>query len=70
MSLRSTVTFTKKSLKEDIMEEITEKLMEKILDMGNKDEQNALKKFQDTKNNIEYTETNKRTQRGLQQTPK
>jgi hypothetical protein len=52
------------------MEEITEKLMEKILDMGNKDEQNALKKFQDTKNNIEYTETNKRTQRGLQQTPK
>jgi hypothetical protein len=40
----------KKILKEEIMEEITEKFMEKILDMVNQNVQDALKKFQDTKN--------------------
>jgi uncharacterized phage infection (PIP) family protein YhgE len=37
---------TKKTLKE----EISEKFMEKILDMVNQNVQDALKKFQDTKN--------------------
>jgi uncharacterized Fe-S cluster-containing MiaB family protein len=41
---------TKKNLKEEIVEEINEKFMEKILDMVNKNVQDALKKFQDTKN--------------------
>jgi type I site-specific restriction endonuclease len=40
----------KKSLKEEIMEQITEKLMERIIDMVNQKVQDALKKFQDTKN--------------------
>jgi predicted sugar kinase len=40
----------KKSLKEEMMQEITEKLMEMILDMVNQNVQDALKKFQDTKN--------------------
>jgi ElaB/YqjD/DUF883 family membrane-anchored ribosome-binding protein len=42
----------KKSFKEEIMEEITEKLMEQILDIVNKKVQDALKKFQDTTNQI------------------
>jgi uncharacterized protein (UPF0305 family) len=40
----------KRTLKEELLEEITEKLMENILDMVNKNVQDALKKFQDTKN--------------------
>jgi hypothetical protein len=39
-----------KTLKEENLEDITEKLMEKILDMANQNVQDALKKFQDTKN--------------------
>jgi hypothetical protein len=45
----STVTPTKKSLKEEIMKEVTEKLIGKILDTVNQKVQDALKKFQDTK---------------------
>jgi hypothetical protein len=44
------VTPTKKTLKEEILEEIAEKLLEKILDLTNWNVQDALKKFQDTKN--------------------
>jgi cell division ATPase FtsA len=40
----------KNILKEEILQEITEKFMEKILDMVNQNVQEALKKFQDTKN--------------------
>jgi hypothetical protein len=40
----------KKTPKEEILGETTEKFMEKILDMINKNVQDALKKFQDTKN--------------------
>jgi cell division ATPase FtsA len=40
----------KKTLKEKFLEEIIEKLMEKILGMVNQNLQDALKKFQDTKN--------------------
>jgi cell division ATPase FtsA len=40
----------KKTLKEEILKEITEKLMEKTLHMANQNVQDALKKFQDTKN--------------------
>jgi Zn-finger protein len=40
----------KKTLKEEILEETSEKFMEKILDMVNQNVQDALKKFQDTKN--------------------
>jgi hypothetical protein len=45
--------------------------MEKILDTVNQNVQNALKKFQITRNKEQWadTETNKWTQRGLQQTP-
>jgi F0F1-type ATP synthase membrane subunit b/b' len=49
MSLRITVTPTS-FLKEEILEDITKKFMEKILDMVNQKVQDALKKFQDTKN--------------------
>jgi hypothetical protein len=47
-----------KTLKPEILEEITEKFMEKILDMVNQNVQNALKKFQDTKDK-EYEKTQK-----------
>jgi hypothetical protein len=47
-----------KTLKEEILEDITEKFMEKILDMVNKNVQDALKKFQDTKNK-EHLKTQK-----------
>jgi NAD(P)H-dependent FMN reductase len=40
----------KETLKEEILEEIAEKFMEKLLDMVNQNVQDALKKFQDTKN--------------------
>jgi hypothetical protein len=40
----------KNTLKEEIFQEITENFMEKMLDMVNQNVQNALKKFQDTKN--------------------
>jgi hypothetical protein len=39
-----------KILKEEILKDITEKFMEKILDMVKQNIQNALKKFEDTKN--------------------
>jgi hypothetical protein len=39
-----------KTLKEEILEYIAKKFMEKILDMVNQNVQDALKKFQDTKN--------------------
>jgi hypothetical protein len=39
-----------KTFKGEILENITEKFMEKILDMVNKNVQDALKKFQNTKN--------------------
>jgi hypothetical protein len=39
-----------KTLKEEILEDITKKFMEEILDMVNQNVQDALKKFQDTKN--------------------
>jgi predicted lipase len=41
-----------KTLKEEILEEIPEKFMEKILDMVKQNVQDALRKFQDTKNNV------------------
>jgi hypothetical protein len=56
-----------KTLKEEILEAITEKFMEKILDVVSQNVQDALEKFQDTKNN-EHEKT--QTQRGLQQKPK
>jgi hypothetical protein len=37
-------------VKEEILEDIIEKLMEKIIDMVIQNVQDALKKFQDTKN--------------------
>jgi methionyl-tRNA synthetase len=40
----------KNTLKEEILQDITENFMEKILDMVNQNIQDALKKFQDTKN--------------------
>jgi hypothetical protein len=40
----------KNTLKEEILQEITENFMEKILDMANQNVEDALKKFQDTKN--------------------
>jgi hypothetical protein len=49
MSLRTPV-MPEKTLKEEILEEISENFMEKILDMVNQNVQNAIKKFQDTKN--------------------
>jgi predicted house-cleaning noncanonical NTP pyrophosphatase (MazG superfamily) len=60
-----------KTLKEEIVEDITNKFMEKIPDMTNQNVLDALKKFQGTKNKEhEKTQTNKGTQRGLQQTTK
>jgi cell division ATPase FtsA len=40
----------KKTLKEEILEKITEKFMEEILDVVNQNVQDAIKKFQDSKN--------------------
>jgi molecular chaperone DnaK (HSP70) len=40
----------KNTLKEEIFQEITENFIEKILDPVNQNAQDALKKFQDTKN--------------------
>jgi 5'-deoxynucleotidase YfbR-like HD superfamily hydrolase len=51
--------------KKTLKEEISEKFMEKILDMVNKNVQDALKKFQDTKN-----KEHEMTQTGPQQTSK
>jgi hypothetical protein len=48
----------KNTLKEEILQEITENFMEKILDMVNQNVQDALKKFQDTKNK-EHEKTQK-----------
>jgi hypothetical protein len=47
-------------LKEEILQVITENFMEMILDMVNQNVQEALKKFQDTKNK-EYEKTQKQT---------
>jgi type I site-specific restriction endonuclease len=47
-----------KTLQEEILEDITEKFMEKILDMVNQNVQDALKKFQNTKNK-EHEKTQK-----------
>jgi hypothetical protein len=47
-----------KTLKEDILDDITKKFMEKILDMVKQNVQDALKKFQDTKNK-EHEKTQK-----------
>jgi hypothetical protein len=50
----------KNTLKEEILQVITESCMEKLLDMVNQNIQEALKKFQDTKNKeYENIETNK-----------
>jgi hypothetical protein len=46
----------KKTLKEEVMQIIAENFMEKILDMVNQNVEDALKKFQDTKNK-EYEKT-------------
>jgi hypothetical protein len=40
----------KNTFKEEILQVITEKFMEIVLDMDNQNVQDALKKFQDTKN--------------------
>jgi hypothetical protein len=48
----------KDTLKEDILQVITKNFMEMILDMVNQNVQEALKKFQDTKNK-EYEKTQK-----------
>jgi CHASE3 domain sensor protein len=40
----------KNTIKEEILQIVTENFTEKILDMVNKNVQDALKKFQDTKN--------------------
>jgi uncharacterized protein Yka (UPF0111/DUF47 family) len=48
----------KNILKEEILQVITENFMEMLLDMVNKNVQEALKKFQDTKNK-EYNKTQK-----------
>jgi hypothetical protein len=55
----------RKILKEEILECITEKFMEKILGMASQNGQNALKKFQDTKNK-EHEKTQK--QRNFERT--
>jgi hypothetical protein len=53
-------TMSTKTLKEDILQGITENFMDMILDMVNQNLQDALKKFQDTKNKeYEDTKTNK-----------
>jgi hypothetical protein len=41
-----------KTLQEESLEDSTEKSMEILLDMANQNVHNALKKFQDTKNNM------------------
>jgi sugar-specific transcriptional regulator TrmB len=48
----------KNTLKEEIFQEVTENFMEKILDMVSQNVQDALKKFQDTKNK-EHEKTQK-----------
>jgi hypothetical protein len=48
----------KKTLKEELWKEITEKILKKILDIFNQNVQDALKKFQDTKNK-EHEKTQK-----------
>jgi hypothetical protein len=48
----------KKILKEEILQLITENFMEMLLDMVNQNVQEALKKFQDTKNK-EFEKTQK-----------
>jgi Zn-finger protein len=48
------------TLKEKILQVITENFMEMILDVVNQNVQDALKKFQDTKNK-EYKKTQKQT---------
>jgi hypothetical protein len=48
---------TRTASKKKILQVITENFMEMLLDMVNQSIQEALKKFQDTKNK-EYTETN------------
>jgi methionyl-tRNA synthetase len=48
----------KNRLKEEILQVITENFMEMLLDMVNQNVQEALKKFQDTKNK-EYEKTQK-----------
>jgi hypothetical protein len=48
----------KNILKEEILQEITEKFTGKILDMVNQNVEDALKKFQDTKNK-EHEKTQK-----------
>jgi hypothetical protein len=48
----------KKTLKEEVLEVTTEKFMEKILKRVNQNVQDALKKFQDTKNK-EHEKTQK-----------
>jgi hypothetical protein len=45
-------------MKEEILQVITENFMEMLLDMVNQNVQEALKKFQDTKNK-EYEKTQK-----------
>jgi F0F1-type ATP synthase membrane subunit a len=45
-------------MKEEILQEITQNFMEMLLDMVNQNVQEALKKFQDTKNK-EYEKTQK-----------
>jgi cell division ATPase FtsA len=42
----------KNTIIEEILQEIIENFMEQILDMVNQNVQDALKKFQDTKNNM------------------
>jgi hypothetical protein len=48
----------KNTLKKEILKKITENFMEKTLDMVNQNVQDALKKFQDTKNK-EHEKTQK-----------
>jgi hypothetical protein len=48
----------KNSLQKEILQVITENFMEMLLDIVNQDVQEALKKFQDTKNK-EYAKTQK-----------
>jgi hypothetical protein len=49
----------KNTLKEEILQEITKNFMKKILDMVNQNVQDALKKFQDTKNKEQEKTRNK-----------
>jgi hypothetical protein len=58
MSLRRPMTPTKKPSKRKSWKKITEKFMKKILNMVNHNIQDALKKFQDTKNK-EHEKTQK-----------